>query len=159
MSTHYKPTKPIPLYDMIKGFILDHDRKREVESNMLQAMGYPQDQPNYINDDDADVMAEWGKTITVNKLEVYEDMLVIRNERMTDWAQEEDKLQSNYMHFDCDCDGNVFGFTRFGANYISHIKQVIEAYCDVKLISEHEDDYYEDTKWERKVNDSIEEDV
>lgn len=158
MSTHYKTTKPIPLYDMIKGFILDHDRKREVQSNMLQTMGYTQDQHNYINDDDADVMAEWSKTITVNKLEVHQDMLVIRNERMTNWAEEEN-LQSNYMHFDCDCDGNVVGFTRFGMNEVDDIIKVIEAYCDVKLISEHENDYYEDTKWERKVNDGIEEDV
>jgi len=159
MSTHYKPTKPIPLYDMIKGFILDRDRKREVESNMLRTMGYPQDGHSYINDDDGDVMAEWGKTITVNTLQVFKGMLVIQNDRMTDWAQEEDDLKSNYMHFDCDCDGNVVGFTRFGMNEVNEIIKIIEAYCDVRLISEHENDYYEDTKWERKVNDGIEEDV
>ena len=143
MSTHYKTSKPIPLYDMIKGFILDHDRKREVEDNVLRAMGYPQDQPNYINDDDADVMAKRSKTITVNTLQVFKDVLVIQNDRMTNWAQEED-LKSNYMHFDCDNVGNVVGFTRFGMNKVDDIIKIIEAYCEVELISEHEDEYYEE---------------
>jgi hypothetical protein len=48
---------------------------------------------------------------------------------------------SNYLHFDCDKDGNIVDLYRYGGNNESYILETLENNFSTLIVSEYEDAY------------------
>ena len=137
MSTHYKLSQSLPFH----GFVLalaQHKQKAIDKARRFH---------------DVYDMCDIKLVQLISERQGGKDMLILQEQSICKEREQmngqdvsgEEWNDDNYMHVELNSNASeVEGFIRFGKNNVREIIQVIQVETGVRLISEHEDEYYEE---------------
>ena len=142
MSTHYRTSQELPLYDLVHGLAW-WKRKSIAQAKLIALARTSHDIRDIHNIMLVELVpiAQRGEKILV----LQERSMMKEQEEMNGQdVSGEEWNDDNYLHIHMnDEKTEVTGFTRYGMNNVENMVRVIEFQTGVKLISEHDENYHE----------------